>query len=43
MKTKLMILTLLVASMQMQLSAAAEKAAAPKPLVQIAQAAEVSE
>jgi hypothetical protein len=36
MKTKLMILTLLVASMQMQLSAAAEKAAAPKPLVQIA-------
>ena len=36
MKTKLIILTLLVASMQMQLSAAAEKAAAPKPLVQIA-------
>lgn len=36
MKTKLIILTLLVASMQMQLSTAAEKAAAPKPLVQIA-------
>jgi hypothetical protein len=36
MKTKLIILTLLAASMQMQLSAAGEKAAAPKPLVQIA-------
>ena len=36
MKTKLIILTLLAASMQMQLGAAREKGAAPKPLIQIA-------
>ena len=36
MKTKFLVLTLLAAGMQMQRSAATEKAAAPKPLVQIA-------